>query len=110
MHSEFKVIDIGHKGYSIDKALVELEVAVSDCIFSETTRVIKIIHGHGTGALKKGVREWCNFQQGRFQAVINGEDYSLFNPISASMRADCGSPRDPDLDKKNSAITTTKST
>ena len=32
MHSEFKVIDIGHKGYSIDKALVELEVAVSDCI------------------------------------------------------------------------------
>ena len=35
MHSEFKVIDIGHKGYSIDKALVELEVAVSDCIFSE---------------------------------------------------------------------------
>ena len=56
MYSEFKVIDIGHKGYSIDKALVELEVAVSDCIFSEKTRVIKIIHGHGTGALKKGVR------------------------------------------------------
>ena len=45
MYSEFKVIDIGHKGYSIDKALVELEVAVSDCIFSEKTRVIKIIHG-----------------------------------------------------------------
>ena len=62
MYSEFKVIDIGHKGYSIDKALVELEVAVSDCIFSEKTRVIKIIHGHGTGALKKGVREWCGFQ------------------------------------------------
>ena len=105
MYSEFKVIDIGHKGYSIDRALVELEVAVSDCIFSEKTRVIKIIHGHGTGALKKGVREWCGFQEGRFKAVVNGEDYSLFNPTAASMRADCGSPIDQDLERKNGAIT-----
>jgi len=105
MNKEFKVIDIGHKGYSIDRAITELEIVVSDSIFSGDVRVIKIIHGHGTGALKKGVREWCNYQEGRFQGVVNGEDYSLFNSPASNMRADCGSPRDPDLEKKNGAIT-----
>ena len=36
---------------------------------------------------------------------ICGEDYSLFNPDAANMRADCGSPSDPDLERKNGAIT-----
>ena len=105
MIEEFKVIDIGHKGHSIDRALTELEIAISDSIFSGKTRAIKVIHGHGTGALKKGVREWCDYQHGRFQAVVYGEDYSLFNPIAANMRADCGSPSDHDLEKGNGAIT-----
>lgn len=105
MNKEFKVIDIGHKGYLIDRAITELEIAVSDSIFLGDVKAIKIIHGHGTGALKNGVREWCDDQKGRFQAVVFGEEYSLFNPISASMRAECGSPYDPDLDRKNSAIT-----
>ena len=102
---EFKVIDIGHQGYSIDRAITELEIAVSDSIFSGDVKALKIIHGHGTGALKKGVREWCEYQEWRFQGVIYGEDYSLFNPIASNMRADCGSPNDPDLERKNGAIT-----
>ena len=53
MNKEFKVIDIGHQGYSIDRAITELEIAVSDSIFSGEVKAIKIIHGHGTGALKK---------------------------------------------------------
>ena len=97
MNKEFKVIDIGHQGYSIDRAITELEIAVSDSIFCGDVKAIKIIHGHGTGALKKGVREWCNYQEGRFQGVIYGEDYLLFYPIASFMRADCGSPSDPDL-------------
>ena len=55
MNKEFKAIDIGHQGYSIDRAITELEIAVSDSIFSGDVKAIKIIHGHGTGALKKGV-------------------------------------------------------
>jgi hypothetical protein len=82
-----------------------METSVSDCIFNGKTRAIKIIHGHGTGALKRGVREWCEDQSGRFQAVIFGEDYALFHEDSAAMRADCGSPYDPDLGRQNSAIT-----
>ena len=105
MSEEFKIIDIGHQGYSIDQAITELEIAISDSIFSKKTRVVKVIHGHGTGALKKGVRDWCDDQEGRFQGVIYGEDYSLFNTDAANMRADCGSPSDPDLERKNGAIT-----
>ena len=71
-------------------------------VFFRKAQCIKIIHGHGTGA-KKGVREWCGFQEGRFQAV-NGELF-CFNPTIASMRADCGSPSDQDLERKNGAIT-----
>ncbi|MDB9722346.1 MAG: Smr/MutS family protein [Fidelibacterota bacterium] len=105
MSTRFKIIDIGHKGFSLDRALSELEVAVSESLYKGDARVIKIIHGHGSGALKKSVRDWCQAQEGRFQAIIYGEDYDLFNHASANMRAECGSPYDPDLGRKNSAIT-----
>ena len=72
MSARLQIIDIGHRGYSLDRALSELEAAVSDCVFGGKTRAIKVIHGHGTGALKRGVREWCEDQTGRFQAVIIG--------------------------------------
>lgn len=105
MSARFKIIDIGHKGFSLDRALSELEIKASESIYKGDVRVLKIIHGHGTGTLKQSVREWCQSQDGRFQAVIYGEDYDLFNRDSANMRAECGSPYDPDLGKKNSAIT-----
>jgi len=56
MSARFQIIDIGHRGYSLDRALSELEASVSDCVFGGKTRAIKVIHGHGTGALKRGVR------------------------------------------------------
>jgi hypothetical protein len=37
--------------------------------------------------------------------VIIGENYDLFDSKSAGMRADCGSPRDPDLGRRNGAVT-----
>ena len=105
MSTRFKIIDIGHRGFSLDRAISELETQVSDCIHKGDVRAIKIIHGHGTGALRSSVREWCKDQEGRFQSIIYGEDYDLFNHDSANMRAECGSPYDPDLGRKNSAIT-----
>ena len=105
MSKPFKIIDIGHSGFTIDEAIAELETTISDYIFYGNTRTLKIIHGHGSGALKKAVREWCDSQEGRFQAVIYGENYDLFDQNSAAMRADSGSPKDIDLGKNNSAIT-----
>ena len=105
MSERFTIMDIGHRGLPLDEALTELETVVSDCIFHGKVRAIKVIHGHGSGALKRGVREWCKNQTGRFQAVIYGENYTLFDVDSAGMRADCDLPPDPDLDRKNGAIT-----
>ena len=105
MQSRLKIIDIGHQGHSLDKAITELEFAINDCLANEYYRAIKVIHGHGTGALKKEVRNWCKYNEGRFQSIIYGENYDLFDKNSAEMRADCGSPLDHDLGRHNSAIT-----
>ena len=105
MSKPFKIMDIGHSGFTIDEAIAELETTISDYIFYGNTRALKIIHGHGSGALQKGVRDWCKGYDGRFQGVVYGEDYDLFNPLAAAMRADSRSPADPDLGRGNGAVT-----
>ncbi|RMF09519.1 MAG: hypothetical protein D6762_03505 [Candidatus Neomarinimicrobiota bacterium] len=100
-----KVLDIGHSNYSLDTALSILETEVSQAMYSGRVKAIKIIHGHGTGALRKAVRQWCEDQQGRFRAVIPGEDYDLFHADSIAMRQECNLPYDPDFGRKNRAVT-----
>ena len=75
-------IDIGHNNFALDKAMSVLEAEVSNLIFQGKSRAIKIIHGHGSGALKNAVREWSKEQQGRFKAVIFGENYDMFDKES----------------------------
>ena len=82
-----------------------LETEVSGLIFQGDAKAIKIIHGHGTGALKNAVREWCKDQQGRFKAIIFGENYDMFDKESVDMRSDCELPDDKDFGRRNSAIT-----
>ncbi len=101
----FKVIDIGHKNYSIDYAISVLETEVSQAMFQGNAKMIKIVHGHGSGAMKTAVRTWCDEQTGRFQAVIYGEDYDLFHRETSEMRTDAGHPYDSDLGRKNRAVT-----
>jgi hypothetical protein len=100
-----KVIDIGHSQLSADRALTELEAEVSQALFAGNITAVKIIHGHGTGALRKAVRTWCQDQYGRFRAVIPGEEYDLFHKDTIDMRQACGQPNDPDLGRKNRAVT-----
>lgn len=100
-----KIVDIGHRNYVLDQALAELEMEVSKALFSGNVQAVKIIHGHGSGALRDAVRQWCQDQDGRFQAVIHGEDYDLFHPETAAMRAACGHPYDADLGRHNRAVT-----
>ena len=82
-----------------------LETEVSGLIFQGDAKAIKIIHGHGTGALKNAVRDWCKEQQGRFKAIIFGENYDMFDKESVYMRSDCELPDDKDFGRRNSAIT-----
>tara|TARA_S200000501_G_scaffold25072_2_gene21715 strand:+ start:539 stop:874 length:336 start_codon:yes stop_codon:yes gene_type:complete len=101
----FKTIDIGHSNHSIDQAISILETAVSEAIYTGKIRVIKVITGHGSGSIKRAVRTWCGEQEGRFNAVIYGENYSLFDKDSAEMRSECEVNHDRDFGQGNSAIT-----
>lgn len=100
-----KTIDIGHNNYHLDSALSVLETEVSKAMFSGKFRALKIIHGHGGGALRNAVREWCEEQKGRFKAIIYGEDYDMFHQESVDMRSACGNPPDPLLGLKNRSVT-----
>lgn len=100
-----KILDIGHKNLFLDEAISFLETEVSDAMYSGDIQAMKIIHGHGSGALRRAVRDWCNDQHGRFKAIILGEDYDMFHPDSVDMRSECGLPYDPDFGKRNNAIT-----
>jgi len=101
----FKVIDIGHNGRFPDDAISILETTVSQCAYENKVKVIKVITGHGSGRLRKIVREWCHYQEGRFKGVIYGEDYDMFNKNAVDMRSECNQPNDDDFGRNNSAIT-----
>ena len=51
MKSEYlRILDIGHSGNSLDKAMIILETEISQCSFENKTKVIKVITGHGSGS------------------------------------------------------------
>tara|TARA_B100001540_G_scaffold35283_1_gene31270 strand:+ start:162 stop:497 length:336 start_codon:yes stop_codon:yes gene_type:complete len=100
-----KIVDIGHSGDSPDGAMARLETIVSQCAHGNKVRAIKVITGHGSGALRKILREWCDEQEGRFKGVIYGEDYDMFNKNAVNMRSECHQLEDNDFGKNNSAIT-----
>ncbi len=100
-----KSIDIGHRNLFLDEALALLEAEVSNAMYSGNVQAVKVIHGHGSGRLRRAVRDWCQTQHGRFKATIFGEDYDLFHPESIAMRSECGLPVDHDFGKRNRAVT-----
>lgn len=100
-----KIIDIGHRNHASDEAILVLATAVSNALHDGEARVIKVIHGHGSGALRKNVRVWCDEQQGRFKAVIPGERYALFDENSRNMRTECGIKTDADFGRGNHGVT-----
>ena len=99
-----KTLDIGHTNLTLDNAQSLLETTVSQALYEQQIRVLKVITGHGSGKLKMAIRDWCVEQSGRFQAVINGEDYHLFNSVAVDMRSVCKIKKDNDFGRNNSAI------
>ena len=99
-----KTVDIAHAGQSSSEALVLLEVAISTAK-KEGAVAVKIIHGLGSGSVADGVRSWARQQEGRFRAVIPGEDYNAFNKDAVNMRSELSNKRDRDFNGKNLGIT-----
>ena len=99
-----KTVDIAHAGQSSSEALVLLEVAISTAK-EEGAVAVKIIHGLGSGRVAEKVRSWAKDQEGRFRAVIPGEDYDVFNKNAVSMRSELSNKSDKDFNNRNPGIT-----
>ena len=99
-----KTVDIAHAGQSSSEAVVLLEVAISTAK-EEGAVAVKIIHGLGSGSIVEKVRSWAKEQEGRFKAVIPGENYNAFNKDAVDMRSELSNKQDRDFNNRNSGVT-----
>ena len=99
-----KTVDIAHAGQSSSEAIILLEVAISTAK-EEGAVAVKIIHGLGSGSVVEKVRSWAKEQEGRFKAVIPGENYNAFNKDAVDMRSELSNKQDRDFNNRNSGIT-----
>ena len=99
-----KTVDIAHAGQSSSEAIILLEVAISTAK-EEGAVAVKIIHGLGSGSIVEKVRSWAKEQEGRFKAVIPGENYNAFNKDAVDMRSELSNKKDRDFNNRNSGIT-----
>lgn len=99
-------IDVAHPPRHPDEVEDELLRALLQVQSSPSLRIIKIIHGYGSGgATRDTVRNWAFRNRLKIKAVINGEDYSLYESATQSMRKAVGNFVDADLDAGNNGIT-----
>lgn len=99
-----KTVDIAHAGQSSSEAIILLEVAISTAK-EEGAVAVKIIHGQGSGSIVEKVRSWAKEQEGRFKAVIPGENYNAFNKDAVDMRSELSNKQDRDFNNRNSGVT-----
>ena len=99
-----KTVDIAHAGQSSSEAIVLLKVAISTAK-DEGAVAVKIIHGLGSGSIVEKVRSWAKEQEGRFKAVIPGENYNAFNKDAVDMRSELSNKQDRDFNNRNSGVT-----
>jgi hypothetical protein len=102
-------IDVAHPGRRPE----EVETAILDAWEtvrnSRGLRVVKIIHGYGSGgkggATRELVRNWAFRHRALFRGILNGEDYSLHEKATQELRREIGQYPDPDLTMANPGIT-----
>jgi hypothetical protein len=102
-------IDVAHpprKPDDVEAALLDAWESIRN---SSTLRILKIVHGYGSGGsggtTRDTVRNWAFRQKGRFRAVVYGEDYEPSDPATAAMRTETGNYGDTDLTMQNRGIT-----
>jgi len=76
-------IDVAHPPMSADAVETNLDDLLRRALLSGRTRVVRIIHGYGSGGkggtLKTTVRNWAYRRRERFEMVMAGEEYSPFD-------------------------------
>ncbi len=105
----FRTVDIAHPPLSSATAEDVLDDESNQIRYSQKWRVLKVVHGHGTSErrslLKEVVHNWAYRNRTHIRAIIPGEEYHLFNPLTQEMRKSCGQMHDPDLGAGNPGVT-----
>ncbi len=82
--SAIVTIDVAHPPLSSEQAERTLDEILRRATLSGGTRIIRVIHGYGSGGkggtLKTTVRNWAFRRKGKFEMVLPGEEYSPFLP------------------------------
>jgi hypothetical protein len=109
MQSVILTIDVAHPPRHPDDVEEEILLAWSQVRNSSSLRILKIIHGYGSGgkggATKDVVRNWIFRNRNKFKQIIDGENYNLYNASTQEMRKQVMAYTDVDLGSVNSGIT-----
>ena len=104
-------VNLEHGMPSADEALRRLEAELAASRRMNRT-VVKLIHGYGSSGRGGRIRTACRKrlrqaqQDGQVQAVIPGEDLSIFNEQTRQAFRRCDALRqDRDLDRHNLGVT-----
>lgn len=81
---KYKEINLEEGMPTVDEAMSYLKMSITLC---EQNKIacLAVIHGYGSsgkgGAIRAKARQWLNAQvrNGTIKAVINGEDFNVFN-------------------------------
>jgi hypothetical protein len=77
-------IDVAHPPLSSDEAERLLDDALRSAVLRGSPRVIRVIHGYGSGGrggtLKTAVRNWAYRRRAKLALVVAGEKFSPFDP------------------------------
>jgi hypothetical protein len=86
-----QTIDIAHPPLLPAEAEAMLDGALRSISLSPDRCVLKIIHGYGSsgkgGTLKTVVRNWAYTHRDRIREVLDGENFSPFNPVVQNLIA-----------------------
>lgn len=108
-NSNLLTVDVAHPPRHPDVVEKELFDAVMKVKNSSSLRVLKIIHGHGStgkgGSTKDVARNWLFRHRSKLRAIIEGENYNLFDADVQEMRREVGQYTDTDLGNANLGIT-----
>lgn len=101
-------IDVAHPPRSSSAVEQELHDAWQHVRHTPGLRLLKVIHGYGStggpGSTRETTRNWAYNHRRHFRAIIDGEEYSLFDASTRELRSAVGPYDDPDLDSANRGI------